>query len=210
MTRSRQRPSSRSDVPFPRTIGPWQVQSRRVAFENPWIQIVDHAVQHPDGSDGQYGVVRFKNRAIGILPVHEDGTIPLVGQHRFAHDSYSWELPEGGGPLDQDPLDAAKRELAEETGLRAAHWMEIAQFDVSNSVTDEQAVCFLAWDLTKGAPSPDPSEKFTYDRVSFSALRKRVFNGQIRDSLTIIMVLKAAALLEAGELPPEVATRLGG
>ena len=100
-------------------IDPWRVHSQRIRFENPWISIVDHEVDNPDGTQGEYGVVRFKNLAIGILPMDEEGYVWLIGQHRFPLDRYSWELPEGGGPLGDDPLASAKRELQEETGLIA-------------------------------------------------------------------------------------------
>ena len=71
----------------------------------------------PGGSPGIYGVVHFKNRAIGVIPLDEAGYTYLVGQYRYPLQLYSWEIPEGGGPLDEDPLEAAKRELREETGL---------------------------------------------------------------------------------------------
>ena len=118
-------------------IGPWKVTSKRTAFENPWIKIEDHGVIHPDDTPGEYGVVRFKNFAVGVLPIDEDGYTYLVGQHRFPHDTFSWELPEGGGPMAEDPLQSAKRELVEETGFSAENWQTLSTFDVSNSVTDE-------------------------------------------------------------------------
>lgn len=187
-----------------KTNGPWRVKSEREVFDNPWINICDHEVVHPDGSPGQYGVVRFKNLAIGVLPIDANGYVPLVGQHRFPHNSYSWELPEGGGPLDIAPLEAAKRELAEETGLKARSWAPLSSFDISNSVTDEKAVCFLAWDLEEGEASPDPSEALTIKRVSFKTLLEMVMSGEIRDSLTIVMTLTAYAKALRGEAPAPI------
>ena len=150
------------------TNGPWRITSAREVFDNPWINVKDHAVVHPDGSPGQYGVIRFKNLAIGVLPIDADGCTVLVGQHRFPHNSYSWELPEGGGALTVPPVEAAKRELEEETGLKAQSWAPLCDFDISNSITDEKAVCFLAWDLALGNAQPDPSEALTIKRVSLS------------------------------------------
>jgi len=187
-----------------RKIGPWTVNAARSAFDNPWINIVDHDVTHPDGTPGRYGVVKFKNLAIGVLPIAENGDVWLVGQHRFPLDAYSWELPEGGGPLDTPALASAKRELAEETGLSARSWLEISSFDVSNSVTDERAVCFLAWGLEEGAAAPEPSEVLTVRRVSFKTLLEKVLNGEIRDSLTIVMTLIAYAKALRGALPAPI------
>ncbi len=182
-------------------IGPWTVKTRSSCFENPWIRIVDHEVEHPDGSPGEYGVVQFKNLAIGILPIDDDGMVWLVGQHRFPHDQYGWELPEGGGPLDTDPLESAKRELAEETGLRAQDWALFFSFDVSNSVTNERAKCFFAWNLEPGPAAPEPSEVLTIKRISFSSLYEMVLSGEITDSLTIVMVLTAFSKALRGDAP---------
>ena len=185
-------------------VGPWRVSSVRKVFDNPWINIADHKVTHPDGSPGEYGVVRFKNIAIGILPISDKGKVMLVGQHRFPHDKYSWELPEGGGKLDVAPLDSAKRELAEETGLRAEEWAELTAFDISNSVTDERAVCFLAWGLREGDAAPEPSEALTLKEVFFKDLLEMVMSGEISDSLTIVMVLTAWAKALRGDLPAPI------
>ncbi|MEL7486032.1 MAG: NUDIX hydrolase [Pseudomonadota bacterium] len=192
----------------PRKIGDWTVNGQDVAFENPWLRVIDYDVLHPNGSAGRYGVVRFKNRAIGVLPIDKDGMVTLVGQHRFPLDDYSWELPEGGGPLDEAPLSAAKRELKEETGFSAGAWFEFARFDISNSVTDEEAVCFLAADLAPGAPEPDETEVLQRKTLPFSELHDLVLRGEIRDSLTIVMVLTARAKALRGAFPPAICALL--
>ena len=190
---------------IPGRNGPWRILSRDVAYENPWIRIDHQDVVHPDGSDGIYGVVHFKNVAVGVLPVFEDGTVPLVGQHRFPLREYSWELPEGGGPIDEEPLEAGRRELAEETGYVAANWLKLIDFDVSNSVTDERSVCYLAWGLTAGAAVPEPSEQLAHQRIAFRELVARCLDGRIRDSLTIVMALAADAMARRGDLPDDIA-----
>ncbi|MFQ5564179.1 MAG: NUDIX domain-containing protein [Parvularculaceae bacterium] len=187
-----------------RRVGPWTVMAERTVFDNPWISVIDHDVVHPGGSDGGYGVVRFKHAAIGILPIDEEGCVRLVGQHRFPLDAYSWELPEGGGPLDEAPLEAARRELQEETGITARCWLEIAAFDISNSVTDERAVCYAAWELEEGDAAPEPSELLDYRRVPFAALLDKVLAGEIRDSLTVVMTLAIHAKALRGDLPEPI------
>lgn len=191
-----------------RKVGPWRVTSEQSTFENPWMKVADHAVVHPDGTPGEYGVVRFKHLAIGILPFDENGMVTLVGQHRFPHDKYSWELPEGGGAINVEPLESAKRELAEETGLIARDWAPLCEFDVSNSVTDERAICFFAWGLSTGEAAPEPSEALTLKQVSFKELLEMVMSGAITDSLTIVMVLTAYAKALRGEAPALISANI--
>src|SRR5438270_9230901 len=113
---------------------PWQVKDKQVVYDNPWIQVVHHDVINPSGGKGMYGKVHFKGTAIGILPLDEQLNTWLVGQYRFPLNQYSWEIPEGGGPLGTDPLASAKRELLEETGLVAAQWSTLLDMHLSNSV----------------------------------------------------------------------------
>ena len=193
---------------FLKTTGPWTVRTCEPRYDNPWLRVEHNDVVHPDGRDGIYGVVRFKNVAVGVLPIFEDGTVPLVGQHRFPSDTYSWELPEGGGPAGEDDLETARRELAEETGLIAASWLPLIDFDVSNSVTDERSACFLAWDLTPGPTAPESSEELAHDRVAFSELMARCLDGRIHDSLTLVMTLTAHARALRGDLPENISAKL--
>lgn len=193
---------------FPSTNGPWTVHGTDVSYENPWIRVETSAVTHPDGSDGIYGVVRYANRAIGILPIDEMGHTWLVGQHRFPFDSYSWELPEGGGPMSDAPLDAARRELSEETGLSAESWLEVGRWHLSNSVSDEKAIGYIAWGLTEGEARPEPSEELALRRVSFAELVSMCLEGEITDGFTHLIVFAALARARKGELPGPIAAQL--
>jgi len=136
-------------------INSWWTHHSREVYENDWILVREDAVTRPDGNPGIYGVVHFKNRAIGIVPVDDEGRIHLVGQYRYPLNRYSWEIPEGGCPNDEKPLAAAQRELLEETGLVAKEWRLLGTAHLSNSITDEEAFCFLATGLTQRAARPE-------------------------------------------------------
>ena len=182
----------------------WRDIAYEAVFQNPWIRVESHEVIAPTGRPAHYGLVKFANRAIAILPLHDDGTVSLVGQARFAVGAYSWELPEGGGPLDEDPRHAAIRELREETGLVASGLREILSFDMSNSVTDEVAICFLATGLSQNNRAPDETEVFDYARVPFKILLDAVIKGQVRDGLTVVSVLRVHHMAVTGDLPPHL------
>ena len=151
----------------PVETGPWVRRSRRTAYENPWMTIWHDEVTRPDGSPGIYGVVHFANVAAGVIAIDDQDRVVLVGQHRYTLDAYSWEIPEGGVPDGEDPLEGSKRELREETGLEAATWQELARVHLSNSVTDEVAFLYLATDLTHGPASPEPTEALEVRWVPF-------------------------------------------
>ena len=175
------------DTPV-RGEGTWRRTARQVAYENPWLTVWHDDVIRPDGAPGIYGVVHFANRAIGVLAIDERDQVLLVGQHRYPLDAYSWEIPEGGGGPDESALEAARRELAEETGFRAATWRELGRAALSNSVTDEIAVFFVATDLAAGAPSPEGTEELATQWVPFDDALAMTMNGRITDALSILAI----------------------
>jgi 8-oxo-dGTP pyrophosphatase MutT (NUDIX family) len=173
-------------------IGPWRRVSTNRVYENQWITVREDQVVRPDGNPGIYGVVHFKNRAMGVLPIDDDGNVWLVGQHRYAFDAYSWEMPEGGVPEGEDLLDGAKRELLEETGLRAEHWERGLTSHLSNSVTDETATWYIATGLSEGQAQPDGTERIEVRKMPFQEALRMVLDGHITDSLSMIAILHYA------------------
>ena len=178
---------------------PWQILSEKIHYDNPWIGVTEYQVINPSGNPGIYGKVHFKNFAIGVLALDDELNTYLVGQYRFPLDQYSWELPEGGGPLGVDPLESAKRELLEEVGLKADNWTELQRMHLSNSVSDELCILYLARGLRQFEPEPEDTEQLTIKKVSFDELYQMVCNNEITDSLTVTAVLKARLLMLEGK-----------
>jgi 8-oxo-dGTP pyrophosphatase MutT (NUDIX family) len=166
------------------TRNPWVRRSRSTAYENPWIVVHHDEVTRPDGSAGVYGVVHFRSRAVAVVVLDERDRVLLVGQYRYTLDRYSWEIPEGGSPFDEDPLAGIQRELAEETGYTADTWRALLHFTVSNSVTDEGGIAFVATDLTPGRARPDATEDLVTRWVSFDEAIAMVASGEIHDVIT--------------------------
>jgi 8-oxo-dGTP pyrophosphatase MutT (NUDIX family) len=176
-------------VTFDETKSPWRTLASREVYDNAWISVREDAVIRPDGEQGIYGVVHYKNIAIGVLAI-EDDFIYLVGQYRYPLGSYSWEIPEGGCAEGEDPLAAARRELEEETGLRAANWEMLGQAHLSNSVSDEIAVWFLATNLTQGQHNPDGTEQLNVRRVRFQEAIQLASSGEITDALSLLAIMQ--------------------
>jgi len=174
----------------------WKTIRKQTTYENPWICVEHRDVITPAGNPGIYGVVRFKNKAIGIVPVDDEGSVYLVGQYRYPLDTYSWEIPEGGGPIGENPLTTAQRELKEETGLTALHWRQIGRVHTSNSVTDEEGFIFLAQGLTRGEAQPEETEELTLKRVPLAEAVDMVMRSEITDSITVCGILMAARILD--------------
>jgi 8-oxo-dGTP pyrophosphatase MutT (NUDIX family) len=178
----------------------WKVIDEREVYNNNWITVTHYNVINPSGGIGVYGKVHMKNIAIGIVPLDEEMNTYLVGQYRFPLNEYSWEIPEGGGPLDHDPLLSAQRELLEETGLKATYWDKILEMKLSNSVTDERCIIYLARNLSQYAAMLEETEDITVRKISFDDVYAMVQNGKITDVITITAVLKIKLLMLEGKL----------
>lgn len=174
--------------------GDWKIKSSDEVYSNPWIRIVHHEVVTPGDTDGIYGEVQFKNTAIGIIPLDPQGYTWRVGQYRFPLEAYSWEIPEGGGPIGIDPLESAQRELREEVGYVAQQWMTFLEMDLSNSVSNERAIVYLAEELEFVGTEHEDTENLNIERIHFSDLHKAVMDGEVRDSISVAAVLKLAVL----------------
>ncbi len=173
----------------------WTTHSSEEKYDNSWINLTEYQVINPAGKPGIYGKVHFKNKAIGIIPLDDNMNTWLVGQHRYTLNEWSWEIPEGGGPLSVNVLDSAKRELKEETGLSADRWTQILRTHLSNSVSDEEGFVFLAEGLTEGTKELEDTEAdMKVWKLPFEEAIKMVLEGQITDSLSVMGILKVGRM----------------
>jgi 8-oxo-dGTP pyrophosphatase MutT (NUDIX family) len=172
---------------------PWTTLSGDQKYDNPWINVTEYQVINPSGGSGIYGKVHFKNKAIGVVAVDSEGNTWLVGQFRYTLNEYSWEIPEGGGRMNEDPLEAAKRELQEETGLIAHKWSLLTRLHTSNSVTDEEGFLFLAEDLVAGESALEETEAdLKALKIPLKEAVAMVLEGMITDSMSMIGLLLVA------------------
>lgn len=179
---------------------PWKKIEGKEVYNNPWISVEEHQVLNPSGNEGIYGKVHFKNKAIGIVPLDEELNTWLVGQYRYTLDEYSWEIPMGGGPLEDDILSSAQRELKEETGLSAKRWDNILRIHTSNSATDEEGFVFVARELTQGETEFEETEDLKIRKLKLEDAVRLVMNNEITDSLSIAGLLKTKLLIDEGKL----------
>ena len=177
-------------------INPWQTLKSEVVYSNPWIEVSHREVINPKGGEGIYGIVSFKNLAIGIVPIDAEMNTYLVGQYRYALGQYSWEIPEGGGPPGEEAIETAKRELLEETGLEAKEWTLLAPIHTSNSVTNEYGYVFMARDLEMKEAEPEETEELVVWKLPLIEAIEMVEIGRITDSISIAGLLLAGRKLK--------------
>lgn len=189
---------------------PWIVKSVRTAYANDWLTLEEHDCINPAGKPAIYGVVRMRRLAVGVLPIEPDGNVHLVGQWRFPLGRYSWEIPEGGAEPGEAAEACARRELEEETGLKAARLHNILEMDLSNSVSDESCVLFLATGLSPGQAKPEEVEVLKQRTAPFQDALARAVDGRIRDSLTVAALLRAHHMAVTGQLPPDLSRAMLG
>ncbi|MEM9885548.1 MAG: NUDIX hydrolase [Bacteroidota bacterium] len=178
----------------------WTTLKTETVYDNPWIEVTHRKVINPSGGAGIYGKVHFKNVAIGIVPLDKNYHTYLVGQYRYTLDAYSWEIPEGGCPIDTLPLDTAKRELLEETGIQAQKWTKLLKLHTSNSVTDEYGFAYVAQELSFGAAMPEETEDLQIKKLPLQAAFDMVMRNEITDSLSIAALMKAMWWWQEGKI----------
>lgn len=179
---------------------PWTIIGDKKIYENKWIALTEYAVLNPSGGEGIYGKIHFKNVAVGVVALDDHEQLWLVGQFRFTLDQYSWEIPEGGAPIGTDPLESAQRELKEETGLVAANWKHLQTMHLSNSVSDELAIIYLATGLQQQEAEPEETEAILSKKVSLEEAWQMVENGVITDSMTVAAITKIKLMKVLGQL----------
>lgn len=180
-------------------INNWTTLNKKLIYDNPWIRVEEHDVLNPSGNPGIYGAVYYKNLAVGVVP-YEDGKVWMVGQYRYVLKQYSWEIPEGGCPQSEDPLNAAKRELLEETGLVAAQYEKLLELHLSNSVSNEWGIVYLAKGLKQHEAEPEETEDLQVKQLTVEELYEEVEAGRITDSLTVAAAYKLMLLKITGKL----------
>lgn len=169
---------------------PWKTLNSKLIYENPWIRVREDQVIHPNGKPGIFGIVESQKIASGVLALTENDELYLVGQYRYALNAYSWEIVEGGIERNEEPVEGIKRELREEAGLEASHWeFMTGPIHLSNCVSDEYALIFIARGLTQVESNPDDGEKLQVKKVPFSEAVQMVLRGEITDAMSIVAIL---------------------
>lgn len=178
---------------------PARVVSSELQFEGPLFNVYTEQVEEQSGKVYRRDVIRH-NGSVVILAVDNstskrDPYIVIERQYRHAAQQYLYEVPAGKMEPREDRLEAAKRELMEETGYSARKWKELVRYFASPGFLGEWMQVFLAEELVPGEAKPEEDESFELQRVPLSEMLRLIDKGEIRDGKTIISVLSYARLL---------------
>lgn len=183
---------------------PWTTLGTTCLHEGRYLAYHEDRVRHISGREHTHMAIRVREHGVAIAPIDADGHTYLVGQHRYAHRQFTWEVPRGSAPVECDSLAEARRELAEETGLVAAHWLEVLRLAPAPGISDESVPCYVAWDLRVGEPCPDDTEVLSRRRIRFDAAVAAALSGEICDGLSVALLLSLRERLRRGDLPAEL------
>ncbi|MBO5789804.1 MAG: NUDIX hydrolase [Clostridia bacterium] len=165
-------------------------------FEGKVLTLQKDIISLPNGNTAFREIIRHKGAVCVIAYNEKDGTIFAVKQYRYAQGEMLFEIP--AGKLDfigEDPLDAAKRELSEETGCTAKKWVPLGLYYGSPAILDEKIYMFAAFDLSEGESHPDSDEFLQVCRVPLKEAKAAVLNGEIPDGKTQVAILRLCAML---------------
>ena len=173
---------------------PWKTTSKEVKYRNPWITVEEHQVVRPDGKPGIYGVVRMR-QTVGVVAINDRDEVLLVESWNFPRAYTSWEVVTGFVEDGEVPLDAGKRELKEESGMKADQWEKIIEMHESSGATDDLKTVFLARGLHAGEHHWDPTEKIQSHWVPLAECRKLMEQGKIKDAPSVAGILHELSLV---------------
>jgi 8-oxo-dGTP pyrophosphatase MutT (NUDIX family) len=173
---------------------PWKTNASRIVYQNPWVRVREDEVIRPDGAPGIYGVIEIRP-SVGVVAIDDQDRVALVGQWRYSLNRYSWEIPRGGSdPGEEDMLSVARRELAEEAGLRAADWKFLGTVDNCNGVASDTQFLYVATGLSSTEMNHDPEEDITLAWKPFNEVVQMAMQGGITEVCSIAAILKVAVL----------------
>lgn len=175
---------------------PWQTLAHRALFDDGRLRLYADNVIQPDDRPGTYTYLEIATPIVAVVPVDEDGHVYLVRQWRYPWGRNSWELPSGGAEADELPLDAARRELAEETGLDASEWVPLAG-GYSSATIRSQWHFFLARGLRQvNTHQRDGAENdLIARRVPLELAIAAALDGRIVHGMSVVGLLRAARRL---------------
>lgn len=173
---------------------PWRTLGSREIYRNPWLAVTEYDVIQPDGGRGIYGVVDPGANVI-IVALEDDESVWLIREFSYPLQRARWMLPAGRVEPGEDPLHAARRELAEEVGLRAARWTPLGAWALSGGISTQISHAYLAQTLDHGLAAPEVTERLEPRITPLQQAYAGCLAGDFGDAATVLAIWRAWTLL---------------
>lgn len=174
---------------MPRKNGNWTIKETETKFDNDFFKVFQDRVIQPDGEDGEYATVEFVP-GVSVLAIDDEDFVYLTKQFRYAAGKETLEVV-AGGIEDEQPSDAAKRELREELGITAEEITEFGTIQLDNSIIKAESIFFIARKLTFGKPERDETEEMEMVKINFREAVEKVLSGEITHAPSCVLLLRA-------------------
>jgi 8-oxo-dGTP pyrophosphatase MutT (NUDIX family) len=179
---------------------PWRTLSRRDVYRIPWLTVTEYEVIRPDGKRGLYAVADPGANVI-IVALENDESIWLIREFSYPLQRARWILPAGRVEPGEDPLAAARRELAEEVGLHASAWQVLGASPLSGGFSTQISHAYLARKLSHGTATPEGTEEIEPRRIPLREAYAACLDGSISDAAVVLAIWRAWMLLHGGNEP---------
>lgn len=174
---------------------PWKKISSKISYQNSWFRVREDEVVRPDGSKGNYGIVETNGPSVFIVALTPELEVYLIKLFRYPTQKWSWELP-GGGFSGLAPLEEAKKELQEETGLVASQWISLGSAQVMNGVCNEMSHFFIAKNLKEAENKAKEEGIVQIKKFPFTEVLEMIKDGEFDDGQSMSAILKASLYLD--------------
>ena len=172
-----------------RTLGPWVIKETKRKYQNPWIEVREDQVIRPDGNAGTFAIVKVRP-GISVLAMDANEFVYLTSEFRYAVERESIEVVSGALDGNENPLDAAKRELREELGFAADEWINLGVVDPFTSVINSPANLFLARKLSFTRTEREGTEIIETIKVKLQEAVQMVMDSRITHGPSCVLILK--------------------
>lgn len=176
----------------------WKILSQKIVLKAKLFDVKELKIKNNDRERVHH--IAERHPTVSVFPVTQNLDIYLVSQYRYMLKKQTLEAMAGFIDKNETPLDAAKRELKEETGITANYWEKFAQIEMSASVFRSVAHLFLAKDLKEGVAHPEEGEDVKLVKMSFEEALKKVMIGEINHAASMTGILLLDKLMEEGKI----------
>ena len=173
--------------------GPFEVTSTKIVYQNPWIKVTEDEIIRPNGEKGIFGVIDA-GAGVTVVALDQNNDVYVIREFHYAIETNDYILPSGGIHKGEEPLDAAKRELEEEAGVKAKKWTFLGKYNPLPMILNSASYFFLAEELEEGEQGEEEKDLIKIEKLPLEKVIKMAETGELNHSGSVISILLTARL----------------